>query len=329
VLYSLIIYPGFKASYYSYYIQGLIDAVPGAKFTFSTSGFPRLHHHCLAFILNSRRIYISAGDGTGVGREALDWCDVYAKVNWDPTMSHVKLFAIGPSFGIQFLPLWRGGLWAVRSYFGGAFRLNRGREHFAEYWRQWRHRLPIGAYEPGTSEADYAFSLSRLWKNEPKTNLARANFIRACRSSPGLRFEGGLVRRSDVSGFDDVTVSTTLAYPDYVARTRASLVVFNTPAVCGCLGWKLAEFLAFGKAIISTPLHRALPAPLQHGVHLHYVDGSVESIRDALHVLRSKPDYRLALERAARDYYDAYLAPVAVVRRVLGRAQIDRIGGAS
>ena len=45
-------------------------------------------------------------------------------------------------------------------------------------------------------------------------------------------------------------------------RTARSAVVFNCPAVHGCLGWKLGEYLTLRKAIISTDLGRRLPAPL-------------------------------------------------------------------
>lgn len=325
----ILVSPGFRASYYSYYLRGLIDAVPSEKLVFSGNGFPRFHHHCLAFVLNGHRIYISAGDGPGVGEEALDWCDVYAKVNVEAGTDHDKMFAIGPSFGIRFLSAWGGVSWALGSYFRGAWRLNRPREHFAEYWRQWRYRLPIEAYSPGEVETDYAFFVSSLWKKEPETNRFRANFVRACRSTPGLRFEGGLIQRPDMDGFSEVVIPNRVTYEDYLAKTQASLVAFNTPAVCGCHGWKLAEFLALGKAIISTPLQRALPAPLAHGIHLHYVDGSPYSIRQALDVLRSNPNYRLALERAARGYYETYLAPAAVIKRIIARAGEHRSRGAA
>ena len=55
--------------------------------------------------------------------------------------------------------------------------------------------------------------------------------------------------------------------------------MLNTPGVSGCLGWKLGEYLALGKAIISTPIQRQLLADLEHGTHIHVVDGSEDSMR--------------------------------------------------
>ena len=104
---------------------------------------------------------------------------------------------------------------------------------------------------------------------------------------------------------------------DYLDRTGRSVVVFNTPAVHGCLGWKLGEFLALGKAIVTLPIDRELPEPLVDGVHVHVVDGSAESIVDAITRLRRDNTYRLALEREAAAYYQRWLHPAVVAGRLL------------
>ena len=85
----------------------------------------------------------------------------------------------------------------------------------------------------------------------------------------------------------------------------------------GCLGWKLGEFLALGKATISLPITRVLPAPLEHGVHLHVVDGSPDSLDDALDRLRRDHAYRRTLEINARQWYEEHLAPARLATRLL------------
>jgi glycosyltransferase involved in cell wall biosynthesis len=108
---------------------------------------------------------------------------------------------------------------------------------------------------------------------------------------------------------------------EYLVNIGRSAVAFNNPAVHGCLGWKLGEFLALGKAIISLPLERALPAPLEHGVHLHVVDGSPESLDDALARIRTDHVYRRGLESNARRWYDEHLAPPRVAQRLWTRLE--------
>jgi glycosyltransferase involved in cell wall biosynthesis len=94
-------------------------------------------------------------------------------------------------------------------------------------------------------------------------------------------------------------------------------VVFNCPAVHGCLGWKLGEYLALGKAIISIPLERALPEPLEHGEHIHYVDDNTEAMSEAVRTIDRDADYRHHLESGARSWYERNLTPAKIAARLV------------
>jgi glycosyltransferase involved in cell wall biosynthesis len=93
--------------------------------------------------------------------------------------------------------------------------------------------------------------------------------------------------------------------------------VFNSPAVHACLGWKLGEFLALGKAILSLPLSRAMPSPFVHGEHVHYVADEEPAMRDAIERLLRDHPYRARLEIGARRYYLEYLSPERAIQRLL------------
>ena len=114
-----------------------------------------------------------------------------------------------------------------------------------------------------------------------------------------------------------MTAARRYSIDEYLTNMRRSAVAFNNPAVHGCHGWKLGEFLALGKAIVTLPISLALPAPLEHGTHVHVVDGAPASIDDALDRLRRDEPYRRRLETNARAWYDANLAPARVARRLL------------
>ena len=109
-----------------------------------------------------------------------------------------------------------------------------------------------------------------------------------------------------------------VSHAEYVRRTKHSAVVFNTPAVHDCLGWKLGEFLALGKAIISTPLGRSMPGDFRHGEQYHMVEDDAEEIREAVELLAANADYRHHLERSARAYWERWLSPTSVIRRLTG-----------
>ena len=102
-------------------------------------------------------------------------------------------------------------------------------------------------------------------------------------------------------------------YPilEFIAKLQRSAASFIVPGVHDCLTWRLGQSLALGKAIIATPLARAMPVPLEHGRNVHLVDGSEAAIQDALQKICGDAAYRRQLEREARSYYERYLAPKA------------------
>jgi len=337
---NVVLNPAFDIFYNSFYLHGLIELFGASRIEYSSRSFPPLSSGCLAMLVRGARelrVVIDPYDGaviTNYNRSGLEWCDVYAKVNLARTLvpddQRHKCLPIGPSFPIR---LWgpMGSAWmAARSYRPSvdyAPRLqgiNNSREHFANYSRQYRHALPLQSFVRGRTRDGYVYFLSSLWREEeaPGTNEYRARFIECCKANPAVVFEGGLVSSepgtSRASGrFADCMAPGRVPLQEWLEKTQSSSIVFNTPAVWSCHGFKLAEFLALGKAIISTPLARELPAPLVHGEHIHYVDGSVESIRTAVDLLLSDRAYRHHLEQNAGEYYQRVLSPTRTISRML------------
>jgi hypothetical protein len=326
---NLIVHHDFDPYYHAMYIKGLHDVLGPGGIRYSFNDFPRSFVHRLAFIVDGRRpckVFVCHSDYPDYDAAALEWCDVYAKINIDPAralpQTRPYVLPIGPSFGIRIYPALVALGRALRS-----FRWWDGdpREHFANYYRQRRYRLPEEAYRPGESCPNYLFFAGSLWHDDPETNDARAAFIEAGRQVAGLTFEGGFSPRprrgDDPPGYEALTMPRPYPFGEYLDKTQRSVVAFNTPAVGGCLGWKLGEFLALGKAIISTPLQRVLPAPLEHGKHVHYVSRDRDDMRAAIDLIRSDTAYRRTLETGARRYYLDYLRPGAVVSHMLRAAQ--------
>ena len=158
--------------------------------------------------------------------------------------------------------------------------------------------------------------------------MYRGEFLKACKKA-GMNIEGGLFYVNGESvlkempdypkykeEYKDFIYESRLSMDDYIRKTKESVVVFNTPSVCECHGWKLAEYLCMGKAIISTPLTREMPSPLVHGKHVHFVN-SVEEIYDAVVKINSDEHYRKKLQEGARQYYVKWIAPEIVIQRLL------------
>jgi hypothetical protein len=159
-------------------------------------------------------------------------------------------------------------------------------------------------------------------------NVDRATLIEAMRDLRGITFEGGFVpigrltRRRPVDGLADLTAPRQYRHGDYLRRLRRSAFAVNTPAVHDCLGWKLGEFLALGKAVISLPLTRVMPGTFEHGEQAHFIAATAQAAA-AMRSLLDDAAYRLHLEQGARRYWEDYLAPGALVRRVLAHAFAD------
>jgi glycosyltransferase involved in cell wall biosynthesis len=325
---SVHIYPPFDALYYSFYVGAVQEYFGESNVEFSYKNFPSLSSDYFAFIIEGEeklRVVIDAYDGSRINdKGALEWCDVFGKVNLlfssVPADSRHKCVAIGPSFPIQLWPLSKSFRNSIKHYRPYA-RIKSAREHFANYLRQYRDRLPLSYFVPGTVRENFVFFSSSIWTEEeaPRTNQVRASFMEVCKSMEGVTFEGGFSPRSDeyAQRYQANFAAKRYPFPEWLDKIKASVVVFNTPAVWRSHTFKLAEFLALGKAIISAPILRELPAPLIHGQHVHYVDGSVKSIRDAVTLIVNDRSYRMHLERNAYEYYICHLQPIKVIERLL------------
>ena len=202
-----------------------------------------------------------------------------------------------------------------------------------DYLFQYFRRLNIEAYYQKSQIANidqnidnskqFVFFISTLWEHKfcsEKTNLLRKRFIESCKSNQQIDFEGGLFANPlhpQYAEFKEIIFSTRYSIESYIEKTKLSSFVFNTPAVHNCHGWKLGEFLAMGKAIISTPLSNELPEKLIHGKNIHIVTNDIE-LSEAIRLLTTNGAYRKHLENGAKIYYSNYVEPQSVIKLILG-----------
>ncbi|WP_423862361.1 glycosyltransferase [Alloprevotella tannerae] len=347
---QLIVDPRLKYNYASWYLYGLAQVVGRRNISYDVRPFRSLKYETipdynsgLALICKEgtfvQKIFIDTEDRAVVFEDRYEWCDVYGKVN--PTFEQVtqlkKLKAIGPEFGIT---LHRSFI----SVFNCLLHYIKGRKHtalpFKAYLRDYLYtnirRRPLAHYtRPIQVKDHYIFHASTLWYNRfaaTDTNMYRGEFLKACQKA-GLQIEGGLyfLHGDDVLAempdyprykelYKDFIYEQRLSMDDYIRKTQESVLVFNTPSVCECHGWKLAEYLCMGKAIISTPLTRAMPGEgLVHGENVHFVQ-TPEEIYDAIVRITQDVAYRQKLEQGARSYFKKWISPEQVIRRLLNHS---------
>jgi len=330
---KIIIDPHVNVYYASFYIHSLYEKFGKRNVVFKSSPFKELKDRAqnFNFIIsvdgNETKYSIHFDDPYDIKENLYEWCDVYGNVNANfdktPLDYQAKLISLTPSFGIRVWSFPQTLFFCISNLLKVNTRVD-VRKFIGKYRRQFELRLPLRFYEPFNEsinsfvEKNYIFHLSTLWqsdewnKNDEGVNRIRANFIRACKSIDNICFEGGLSFKKDSSVllFQDVLFKSAMSMGEYIEKTKQSILVFNTPAFWDCHGWKLGEYLALGKAIISTPLSNDLPVPLIHGENIHYVDNDETEIKKAVLLIVNDVEYRQKLENGARAYWEKYGTPL-------------------
>jgi glycosyltransferase involved in cell wall biosynthesis len=348
---KVILDPRSNYAYSSFYRQGLQE-LSDANVRFTVGPFRGLGDlgNDMRFIVidgqNETKYFLHLNDSYKIKEIDYEWCDVYGCVNTNfshyPKEKYPKLVSLVPSFAVrverniaevvfgsfvQLIPQLRTVLrrveWNKYTMRQEHNAWRNFKRYFTRRYRTWKNRLPITAYVNDIpSEDNYVFFLSTLWqsdewnKNDETVNLRRAHFIRACKSIEGVSFEGGLYGDDTSSNekFADIVTMQGVPFPTWIEKTKRSALVFNTPAFWDCHGWKLGEYLALGKCIISTKLSNDLPYPLEHGVNIHFVEDTEESMCEAIAYILAHPEYRHKLEKGARAYWEKYGTPEASMR---------------
>ncbi len=336
---KVVIDPGCRISYASFYIMGLYSVFGKKSVSFSNQYFTGLNkkadgnwydHYMAMALLDGERSYkiiIDYRDSTSIKQQAYRWCDVYAKVNFNrneiPAQYLEKIIPITPGFGTR--------IWNRRQTYGYAIRnlvrSNTGRivsiKLFLSNYLGTLQRPNIEDYFPiEGSDANYIFFISTLWTHDnciASTNKWRYAFISRIRSMKDVVFEGGLsatTENAEYLKYRDAIIDRNYPTEEYVLKTKRSAVAFNTPSVANCHGWKLGEFLAMGKAIVSTPLYNELPESLVHGRSIHFVNDESE-LEKAMEEICNNHNYRKQLEEGAREYFCRLASPQAVINRII------------
>lgn len=347
---KIILDPRSGFVYGSFYVFGLIQLFGKANVSYSMRFYRGLASPSqnLRFIIQDgkklAKYFIQTNDDYRLYESDYEWCDVYGCVNTNylhyPREQYPKLVSLAPSFAIRIedsnalkviimaclrlasiLPtVLLGQEWNKENQRMECRPFVNIKHFFSRQYKSWKNRLPISAYYLSVnSEDNFIFFLSTLWysnewnNNDKGVNLRRACFIRACKSIDTCQFEGGLLGDEHSSNqlFADVVTFQRVTFSDWIEKTKRSSLVFNTPAFWDCHGWKLGEYLALGKCIISTPLSNDLPYPLEHGKNIHFVEASESSMKTAVEYILAHPDYRHRLEKGAREYWEKYGTPQA------------------
>lgn len=336
--------PRTNVVYASIYILGLYETYGRKNVSYNFAPFKDLHyanilddyHHYFAFYnhVTKKRFIVDFRDKNDLAMHALKWTDIYGKVNFNsktvekqalPQTLSSKIIPLGPNFGIKiysdftlyFLLFW--------NFFSSKLFLNfkLSLRQFSTSYNWMRRREPLERYiKVDQHENDYIFHLSTFYTKQNYgdiANLQRANFIRACKKASSIRFEGGLVLKfqdwDQHMPYGDVLVEHYLDSQTYNQKNRKSFVVYNTPSAWGCHGWKLGEYFAMGKVIISSTFFNDIPVGIIDKKNIILANDENE-VFDLLSDLMSNQHLLAEISSQSRLYFQNFIAPIASIYRL-------------
>ena len=341
---NIFVDPRSRVLYSSYYIKGLYDCFGREKFSFDIKYFKELNRKddnnsydsYMPFVIKYDnklvKYIVDFHDKSLIRVNAYDWCDVYAKVNFNKEMTekkyHEKILSIPPGFGIRIWTLWETIYFCALNYMKCNFSpLVSFKNHLCDYYWQYK-RLSLDEYNSPLHMSKherfpYVFMIARLWEHAScvkKANIERKAFIEACKIAV-CNFEGGFLAfksHPDYKNFINHIFSVPYSVNDYIKKTRKSYFVFNNTTMHHCHGWKLGEYLAMSKAMISMPIENDLPEKLVHGINVHFVN-NIDEISEAVSVLLGDVEYVNNLSEGAEKYYNKYVSPASVLNYIINK----------
>lgn len=338
---KIFIDPSSRILYSSFYIEGLYQVFGKNNVSFSSQYFTDLNRslndfsfeHFFAFVVVSdnkiQKFVIDFCDPYDIHENGYDWGDFYAKINLNYRLIEdrfkAKLILIPPGFGIQIWNVWQTGFFCIKNYlFNDSTLKNKFTKHCKDYYHQYK-RPRISDFEKDLktkkkSDKPFIFMIATLWEDQNSivtTNKNRKEFIEICKQKK-CNFEGGFFSKSKPPEYQNLIFDKHYSVNQYIEKTKKSLFVFNTPAVHNCHGWKLAEYIAMGKAIISTKLCNEIPEEFLANDLICFIDNET-SLENKIALLLNNSEYCRKLELNTKALYFKKVQPKAVISALMKR----------
>lgn len=175
----------------------------------------------------------------------------------------------------------------------------------------------VAAYDPYD---DPARSPEKI-QDRISINETRARCVRLLKKALGRRFTGGFSHsRFAAKQYPDLVVPPgTTSQAQYFRTLQSYPICIATTGLHGSIGWKLAEYVAFSKAIVSERLLFQVPGSFAPGKNYIEFNSPDECANAAVRLVEDAELRReLMLNNAA--YYRDRLRPDALVRNALQTA---------
>ncbi|MEK6336561.1 MAG: glycosyltransferase [Acidobacteriota bacterium] len=277
------------------------------------------HAHLTVIVNAGIKFYYDCHDSYEINEAAAGEVDCYFKRSYAPTMIpdslRAKVFPLGLNYA-----LFSGKFDRFEQQRLAAFEPELNNESYKQQFRptvENMHAVPNGSHDPRVLFITRAWD-SNYYSSE-SLNETRARCIELLREKFGNHFLGGFVH-SDyaVRNYPHVLLQDNgiSAKEDFVKLLSLYPICIATTGLHGSIGWKLAEYVAFSRAIVSERLNYQVPGDFKPGKNYLEFD-EPEEVVALVDRLMTNDALRHAMMKANHDYYLNYLKPDAMIRRTL------------
>lgn len=276
-----------------------------------------------------------ADDASDINRSAYKWADIYAKVNinksftlfyaYNKIVDYNRIIQLPPYFGIKIWNSYQTIFYCITNYIKSLSNRSVGiHVHIKDYLLQYVHRSRLSYYETPSLKNNgnnYVFFASNLWNIEncnDTTNLIRERFIIACTKNKKIDFEGGFIIPPNhplKEKYLKYAISKRYNIHEYLDKIKKSKIVFNTPAVHFCHGWKLGEYFCLGKIILSTNFQNNIPNGIQDRKNILFVDP--KNIEEIINTITNDISFQNELQQNALSYWKNSACPQKVIEHLI------------
>jgi hypothetical protein len=167
--------------------------------------------------------------------------------------------------------------------------------------------------------------LTRVWDPEKapseagrelrhRLNKTRTECIEACKKEYGDRFTGGLFMEYYAKEhYPSLAMpSSFTSKSSYLQSVKEHSICISTTGLSNSIGWKLGEYVAASRAIISEPLHYELPGNFEKEKN-YFEFQTPDELLKIIADLQANPDKIFETMKHNYYYYNSFVKPEKLV----------------
>src|SRR5262245_25341183 len=281
--------------------------------------------HALVVVNHNIRLYYDCHDSHEIDLSAADEVDCYFKRSYSsaavPDSLKAKVFPLGltyPLYSADIDPFERQRLAAFEGDLTSTLHPSRP--------------TPENMSAPFDDDASGILFMTRVWEpfDEPdrskekigeriRVNDMRAACIELLRERFGPSCQSGLAHTAyAVEHYRSVLLDDegSAAKENYIKLLRTHAVCVATTGLHGSIGWRMGEYVAFSRAIVSERLNYEVPGDFKAGTNYLEFSEPQECV-EAVAGLLTNPALRNTMMRANHQYYHTAVRPDRLVGRTL------------